>query len=269
MIDHKSKRAIFALFTLFVLTLSACTLPMRGGELATVAAPSATQAPVATESVPHETPVTETEIAQPAAAATATPTPLLASGSPVPTTAEAMPTSTRASLRPTQEQPTGTPETQKSPEPATAQTGQIRYVPQSGTPVVMANFVKPDLGCNFSGVGGQVFGRDQAPVNGLVVEVNGPIDGEGKTLVSLTGTELSFGPGGYLVQLSDKPFASQDELTIQLFDLTGKPESEPIPFGTSVRCDANLVLMNFVQVSPPDIYLPFLFLEGKPHSPQS
>ena len=267
MINHKSKPGLLALFVLIIITVSACTLPMRGGENATVSAPSATQPPAETATVPEEIPATVTEIFQPETA-TATPTPLLASGSPVPTKAEPTHTPTRAITRPTQESPTYTPAPEKSPEPATAAVAEIRYVPQSGTPVVMANFVKPDLGCNFSGIGGQVFGRDQAPVNGLVVEVNGPIDGEATTLVSLTGTELSFGPGGYLVQLSDKPFDSQADLTIQLFDLTGKPESEKIPFDTSMRCDENLVMMNFVQVSPPDIYLPFLFLESKPQSPR-
>jgi hypothetical protein len=267
MIDHKSKPGLLALFVLIILTVSACTLPMRAGENATVYAPSTTQAPAETATIPEEIPATVTEIFRPETA-TVTPTPLLASGSPVPTKTEPTHTPTRAVTRPTQESPTHTPAPEKSPEPATASVAEIRYVVQSGTPVVMTNFVKPDLGCNFSGIGGQVFGRDQAPVNGLVVEVNGPIDGEETTLVSLTGTELSFGPGGYLVQLSDKPFASQEELTIQLFDLTGKPESETISFDTSLRCDENLVLMNFVQVSPPDIYLPFLFLEGNPQSPR-
>ncbi|MEJ2707997.1 MAG: hypothetical protein P8074_10335 [Anaerolineales bacterium] len=267
MIDHKSKPGLLAIFVLIVITISACTLPMRGGENATVPAPSATQPAAETASAPEKIPATVTEVLQPETA-TATPTPLLASGSPVPTKTEPAHTPTRAITRPTQESPTHTPTPERSPEPVTAAVAEIRYVVQSGTPVVMANFVKPDLGCNFSGIGGQVFGRDQAPVNGLVVEVNGPIDGEQTTLVSLTGTELSFGPGGYLVQLSDKPFASQEELTIQLFDLTGKPESEKIPFDTSLRCDENLVLMNFVQISPPDIYLPFLFLDGKPQSPR-
>lgn len=267
MIDHKSKPGLLAIFVLLVITISACRLPMRSGDNATVPAPSATQSPAESASAPEEIPATVTEVLRPETA-TATPTPLLASGSPVPTKTEPPQTPTRAITRPTQESPTYTPTPERSPEPASEAVSEIRYVVQSGTPVVMANFVKPDLGCNFSGIGGQVFGRDQAPVNGLVVEVNGPIDGEQTTLVSLTGTELSFGPGGYLVQLSDKPFASQGELTIQLFDLTGSPESEKIPFDTSLRCDENLVLMNFVQVSPPDIYLPFLFLEGKPQSPQ-
>jgi hypothetical protein len=273
MIDHKTKLFVFALCALIILFLSACTLPMRAGGDATVPAPSATHLPATMEGMPQATSAAETESVQPAAA-TATPTPLLASGSPVPTTAAPQPTATRASQRPTQAQTTDTPEPEEStapepsPEPVTVEATQTRYEVQSGTPVVMANFIKPDLGCNFSGVGGQVFGRDQAPVNGLVVEVHGPIDGEDQTLVSLTGTELAFGPGGYLVQLADKPFDSQSELTIQLFDLTGKPESEPITFDTSQRCDENLVLMNFVRVSPPDIYFPFMFLEGQPSSPQ-
>lgn len=273
MIDHKTKLFVFALCVLIVLTLSACTLPMRTGGNVTVSAPSATQLPATMEGMQEPTRVAETESVEPAAA-TASPTPLLASGSPVSTTAVAEPTATRASQRPTQTQPTDTPEpeesteSERSPEPATAEAAQTRYEVQSGTPAVMANFIRPDLGCNFSGVGGQVFGRDQAPVNGLVVEVHGPIDGEDQTLVSLTGTEPAFGPGGYLVQLTDKPFESQGELTIQLFDLTGKSESEPIPFDTSQRCDENLVLVNFVRVSPPDIYLPFLFLEGQPRAPQ-
>jgi hypothetical protein len=111
-----------------------------------------------------------------------------------------------------------------------------------------ANFVHPDAACNWMGIGGQVFGRDDKPVSGLIVEVGGTLGGEPVLLLALTGGSSVLGPGGYEITLADKTIASQQTLWLQLYDLNGAPQSEQISFDTisgEGSCDKNLIIINF------------------------
>lgn len=122
------------------------------------------------------------------------------------------------------------------------------YVVQPGTPAKLANFLQPAAGCNWTGVGGQVFDTNDLPVTGVIVEVGGKLEGSDILKLTLTGGSQTLGTGGFEVPLTDHVVASTHELYIQLFDLDGKPLSDQTFFDTYPSCDQNLVLINFVAV---------------------
>ena len=140
-------------------------------------------------------------------------------------------------------------------------TGLYPYRLQPGTPRAMANFIQPDAGCNWMGVGGQVFDIHGQPVTFLVVEVGGVLAGAEVFHLELTGNQTNLGPGGYLVTLSNRPIASSGSLWILLYDLAGQPLSNKIYFSTAQDCDSNFILINFAEAHPnsnPQAYLPII-----------
>ncbi len=124
---------------------------------------------------------------------------------------------------------------------------QILYVVQPGTPVGIQNFVLPEAGCNWAGVGGQVFDQTGSPVSGLIIKINGTVEGNSVLVYAVTGSSLQLGPGGFDVYLSDHPVATQSLLTLQLLDVTGAPLTGPIPLETFANCSQNLLLVNLVE----------------------
>lgn len=149
----------------------------------------------------------------------------------------------------------------------------IHYMVQSGTPVGTANFLHPESGCNWMGVGGQVFGKDDKPISGLVVEVGGTLQDAPVLMLALTGEATVLGPGGYEIALGNDPVASQETLWLQLFDLEGKPQSEKVYFetyGGDNRCEKNLIVVNFFEVGASaalEYYFPVIMKSGEPGTP--
>lgn len=123
-----------------------------------------------------------------------------------------------------------------------------QFVVQPGTPVGTVNIIKPDLSCDWMGIGGQVFGPGGVPVDSLIVEVGGNIVGNEISQLAITGNASIFGPGGYLVELGEVPIASEGTLWIQLFS-EGDPQSEKIYLTTYAECDRNLLIVNFMDSS--------------------
>jgi len=101
----------------------------------------------------------------------------------------------------------GTP-TSPSPVQAEVIESPPRFLVQMGTPVNTTNFVNPAAECNWMGVGGQIFGRDEKPISGLIVEVGGTLDGNPVLSLALTGGSSVLGPGGFEITLADEPIAS-------------------------------------------------------------
>jgi hypothetical protein len=133
------------------------------------------------------------------------------------------------------------------------------YIGQPGTPTAIENFIRPEQGCNWSGIGGQVFNIQGEPVSGLVIKVTGDLEGSPMFLLALTGGALQFGPGGYLIELADHTFASQGNLSLELLDIAGRPISFGIPLTTFSSCDKNLLIINLVEISTENnIYLPLI-----------
>ena len=125
------------------------------------------------------------------------------------------------------------------------------------------NFTHPEAGCNWLGVGGQVFNVQNEPVPSLVMLVEGEFDSEEVRFLSLTGVAPIYGPGGYEIVLADQPVVSTGTLRIQVFDLAGTPLSESIAFNTFANCEMNLIIINFVDELPTPgalrYYLPVFF----------
>jgi len=137
----------------------------------------------------------------------------------------------------------------------------LPYRLQPGTPRALANFIQPDEGCNWMGVGGQAFDIHGQPVTLLVVEVGGTLAGADVFHLELTGSQTNLGPGGYLITLSNRPIASSGSMWILLYDLAGQPLSNKIYFSTAQDCESNFIIINFVEANPnsvPQAYLPII-----------
>lgn len=120
------------------------------------------------------------------------------------------------------------------------------YVPQKGSPKYSNNFAHPDLGCNWSGITGQVFGKDGVPQSDIVVMITGNSNGTLVNQMGLTGASVPYGANAFEVDLplpSERTYATID---IQLFDLEGRELSKKFSFDTFSECTKNLVVFNFV-----------------------
>jgi hypothetical protein len=147
---------------------------------------------------------------------------------------------------------------QTSP-PAPAPEGNHYYIVQVGTPLGTANFIHPEAGCNWAGIGGQVFDLKGEAVTGLVVQVGGVLSGAEFLSLGITGNSPALGEGGYEVKLADHPIATNGTLWVQLFDVSGNPLSHRIFIETFDVCDHNFILLNFTEVQATigvPVYLP-------------
>lgn len=126
---------------------------------------------------------------------------------------------------------------------------QFSFVVQQGSPKSTENIFHPDLGCNWMGVGGQVTSLNGSPVVGIFIQLGGTLEGRlFETLLSMTGTAVEYGRGGYEFKIADKPITSNKTLWVQLLDQSSQPLSDKIYFSTSADCPKALTLLNFVQV---------------------
>jgi hypothetical protein len=133
------------------------------------------------------------------------------------------------------------------------------YLVQDGTPAYIPNFVRPDYGCDWTGIAGQVFDLEGIPKVNLVVEIQGSLSGEPVLFLTLTGDSPEVGPGGYILTFTDDLVASEGTMTIQTLDLNGNALSPRIQFDTLANCDQNLVIVNFVEIpSNQKNYFPFI-----------
>lgn len=132
---------------------------------------------------------------------------------------------------------------------------------QAGSPVALANFVAPEAGCNWLGVGGQAFDLNGGPVTMLVVEVGGRLDGSDVFHLALTGSSTVLGPGGFVIPLADHGIDSSGALWIILYNLAGEALTGRIYFPTYADCTKNFILINFsetVASDVPSIRLPLI-----------
>lgn len=155
-----------------------------------------------------------------------------------------------------------TPDAESQPEtaPIISQLEDPLYVVQPGTPTQVTNFLFPDAGCSYLGIAGQVFDINGQPVQGLIVEVSGVLDGNEVLQLVLTGSSTRLGQGGYEIRLAERALASEGTLNIQVLDLAGLALSDAIAFNTSAACDANQILLNFTATKieyDETIYFPF------------
>lgn len=123
------------------------------------------------------------------------------------------------------------------------------FVIQDGSPAPLdASVFHPELGCNFMGIAGQVFGADGAPIADLQVQVTGTLGEETIDKIGVTGAATQFGSGAYYeVQLANTPIVSDNTLQVTVQNAGGQVLSAPFTFSTTDSCQANLILINFVE----------------------
>ena len=179
---------------------------------------------------------------------TATPTQVIRLPGTWTPTASTVPTASASPVPPT---PTGTliPTASGTPLPVTpTKSGYIyKYQPRSDPNYLSGAVIHPDDGCKIW-VAGQALDMKGSPVIGITVEMGGTLNRDSIYLLSLTGTALQYGPGGYEFVLSDKAVKSNKTVWVQLLDQEQVPLSDRITFPTYDTCDKNLVLLNFKQV---------------------
>ena len=162
-------------------------------------------------------------------------------------------TATRAPASATPEGPTSTPTITLAPSetptvsPTPTYEPGSRYNIQEGSPTALdASVFHPEAACNFSGVAGQAFGLDGAPVAGLRVHISGTWNGAAVDKIGLTGAASAYGTGSYYeVVLGDQAIASDNTLNIVLLNPAGDQVSDVYSFDTYANCEQNLVLINF------------------------
>lgn len=145
----------------------------------------------------------------------------------------------------TQVQPTATnvPPT-KTPTPSSSLFSS--FIPQEDTPVYLSNFAHPSAGCDWMGVAGQVFDMDGREIQELTIILGNTLLVEEQISAARTGLAPAYGPGGYEIQISEKPFNSNNSLWVQVIDLAGNAVSEKFFFDTFEDCNQNLILINFI-----------------------
>ncbi len=147
--------------------------------------------------------------------------------------------------------PTATQTPPLPPSPTLDETQAARATELEGPPFAVQGdsvFIPNDLGCEWMGVGGQVFNQEGSPIIGLSVHLEGTLEGESVTLDTLSGSAANLGPSGYVFSLADRPIASEGDLWVQLNDTAGLPLSDQFFVSTSDSCDENFVLVNWRQV---------------------
>lgn len=173
-----------------------------------------------------------------------TPTMLLTNTVSMSTTEPAVPTATEAPTLTTTFVPSQTPTKVPSVTPTA-----FPYTVQAGTPVYTTNFGYPDAGCNWLGVGGQVFDENGSPVINLVVWVRGSIENTPFEAIVLSGTAEGdkYGPGGYEAIIHNAVLETSGIFSIQILDLNGNILTDQVFFDTYAQCDQNLILINFTR----------------------
>jgi hypothetical protein len=167
---------------------------------------------------------------------------------PAPTQEPSSTPTLRPSMTPAPTETKSLPPTH-TPSAGSGSDSQFSFVVQQGSPKAIENIYHPEMGCNWMGVGGQVTALNGSAVVGIFVQLGGSLEGKlFETRLSMTGTAVEYGRGGYEFLITEKPVDSNKTLWIQLLDQSSLPLSDKIYFSTSSECEKVLTLLNFVQV---------------------
>jgi len=173
-----------------------------------------------------------------------------------PAAVEVLPQPTVSGILPTEtvtEPPaeTETSEGSEVPEPTQAPVHYL-YTLQAMNPHYLGNFTRPDLGCDWLGIGGQIFNQEGVVQKNIIIKAGGVLDGipviEEMTMpLAEPEIDIAYGPGGFELTLANSPVESDSTIWIQLFSLEGNPLSEQIYLETHDDCQKNLLLVNFIE----------------------
>jgi len=122
------------------------------------------------------------------------------------------------------------------------------FVLQAAPSAVKSVTFKPETGCTWQGVAGQVVDMQGRHLVNIGIELKGSYNGKTISTQTISGTHTEYGDSGYEFQLGTTPIDSKGLLSIQLVDQAGLPLSDAVVFDTYRTCDKNLVLINFRQI---------------------
>ncbi|MCJ7626179.1 MAG: hypothetical protein MUO76_22030, partial [Anaerolineaceae bacterium] len=108
--------------------------------------------------------------------------------------------------------------------------------------------VNPDRqDCDWMGLAGRIEDLQGSPVNGILIQSGGNLDGKlFDTQIQMSGTLGS--AGGYEFTIADRPIASNGKLWVRLLDQQKYPLSEKIYFDTYDDCEKNLIMLYFRKI---------------------
>jgi hypothetical protein len=123
------------------------------------------------------------------------------------------------------------------------------FIIQPGFPDYLPAFTRPEAGCAWVGIAGQVLDQFNQPLPGIRIHVVGSFNGLMIDSTVTSGDHTAYGPAGFEIQVGTQSIESQNNLTIQLLDDSGHPLSPPFHLTTYADCQKNLILIQF-QASP-------------------
>ncbi len=129
-------------------------------------------------------------------------------------------------------------------------TADYAFEVQPGSPSAIdgAQF-HPDIGCDWTGIAGQVNSLNGEAVKGLFVQLGGSLQGiDSLNNLTMTGLAPQYGQGGFEITLFNQLMASNGSLWIQLLDQQNLPLSDRVYFDTYDDCAKNLIIIYFTQV---------------------
>jgi hypothetical protein len=103
-------------------------------------------------------------------------------------------------------------------------------------------------GCNWAGVGGQIFDLTGIPLKNLILHLEGIWAGNPVSAEKLSGSATQYGDAGYEFVLGTQTMDSTQALWVQVLDSTHKEISARIYLDTFNDCTRNFILVNFNQV---------------------
>ena len=173
-----------------------------------------------------------------------------AEGTVTPTLTGSVPNNSQVVLTPTETQiPTST--MTQTVAPTVTQTPTLEPLPFTlfGEPETWSSdLLRPQLGCDWLVIAGQVWDLKGEPVTGLTLHLYGELAGYSIDKYMITGSATTYGESGYEFVLEGLVVDSTYSLYIQLVDTNGLALSHPYAIQTYEDCQQNLILVNFKQV---------------------
>jgi hypothetical protein len=132
---------------------------------------------------------------------------------------------------------------------ARSSAGQYSFVVEGEPRAIESSLINLGRTCQWMGVAGQVIDLQNRPVPlGIIVQLNGAIDGRVLNLTSLTGAARQYGESGYEFTLAERTLATKGQVSIRLLNQEFIPISDRVYFDTFAECNKNLIIINFKQV---------------------
>lgn len=114
--------------------------------------------------------------------------------------------------------------------------------------VFSSALLRPELGCEWLVVAGQVWDLTGEEIPRLTLHLFGELAGYTIDQYMISGSAPVYGESGYEFALENMVVDSEDSLYIQLEDTNGLALSHPYAIETFADCQKNLILVNFKQV---------------------